>query len=237
MLLRLTLILVLLLFGRLSLSKEILIVGDSLTCGPFGARLTQNLSRDPQNHVTVYCTISSSPRNWINGTNPGKFQCHSCSGSECSDWIRKNWPDQPTSLCQDAGAGQTPKFEDLLKKKKYDQVLIAHGTNSLPSKKVDANYGKMVELIKKNQNEDCTWIGPPHFDVSKQIENKKMEESLPDFYESLASNVRGPKKCSLIDSRDFTANPGPDDTTPDGIHRNASSGQKWADGVTALLAR
>ena len=55
-------------------ADKILIIGDSLTCGPFGKNLLKNLSQE-KNSVTLYCAVSSTPHNWLMGQTPAGQKC------------------------------------------------------------------------------------------------------------------------------------------------------------------
>jgi hypothetical protein len=212
-------------------AKNILIVGDSMTCGPFGAELYKNLAASPGNSVTVYCTVSSTPSSWVNGTTPAGQKCNTCSGSSCASWIKSSAPD--TEFLPVCGAtGQVPKFSSILGAKKYDQVIVALGANALPATKVDSTYKQMTDMIK-SAGASCDWVGPPHFSTDKGTEAAQGDKSLPAFYDSLSSAVSS--ECPLLDSRDLTANLKDNDTAPDGEHPEPAAGRAWADGISAHL--
>src|SRR5665213_3495703 len=169
-----------------SFAKDILLVGDSLTCGPFGGAVVRSLAKDPQNNVTVYCAVGARPGDWINGNLPVRtadkvtklptsyYPCKTCTGKSCADWYspdplkyKNSVPDENfLSDCNKADAGKGPVLAEMLNKKPpYDKVIVALGTNTLSrSDKADSSYKQTLDLIGKSGTESCDWIGPPHFD-------------------------------------------------------------------------
>jgi hypothetical protein len=241
-----------------SMAKEILLVGDSLTCGPFGARLVENLTQDPENSVTVFCTIASHPRHWIKGENPPGHSCNTCridgntrragpgtmamamaSAASCKFWINSLIPNAGLLSPCEGGQGQMPEFKDILREANYDQVIVALGTNSLPAVTADRHYGVMAQAIRRSGVADCRWIGPPHFDRSKTQDARAKDLSLDRFYSSLQSAVAASpsqnKNCLLIDSRPATHDPKIRETTTDGVHRKKQSARRWADSIMPRL--
>ena len=198
-----------------SKKTPILIVGDSHSCGAFGVQLLMDLA-DEGYFVTLYCAVSSSPTNWVNGT--------TTSGQVCQTMTSRN----PTlKLC--GGTGKVPKFSTIMASHESDLVVIAHGTNSLLSPTADSKYGKMAQAAGAN----CLWVGPPHLrpDQAKGFTPdrlKKMEKNLSGFYTSLKAGIGD---CALIDSRSFTIKGATGGNTSDGVHRTTASGKYWADKV------
>ena len=201
--------------GQAAIAKSFLIVGDSLTCGPFGKYLTQELAKQG-NSVTLYCAVSSAPANWMNGKNPAGQNCQTLTSA---DPVLKPCGDQ----------GQIPKFESILAKYKNSEVIVALGTNSLMSAKVDSSYKAMVKATQANGN-SCKWIGPPHANPSQSKgfpagRVATLEKNLNSFYDSLSAQVDS--GCRLIDSRDATASGTVGNQTVDGIHRSDAAGKEW----------
>lgn len=126
-----------------------------------------------------------------------------------------------------------PRLETILKLKSFDRVILALGTNSLADSSTNKYYSQLLDQISENGGAKCDWIGPPHYDVKKAFGRHKdaatYERHLNDFYTSLEHTIKN--KCALHDSRDFTANPAPDDTFFDGLHRTKKSCEKWTKGT------
>lgn len=204
---------------------EILLIGDSLTCGPFGKYLLQNLSARG-NQVTLFCAVSSAPSNWLAGKNPSGQKCQTMST-------------RAPALVPCDGTGKIPRLSDILAAHKGSRILVALGTNSLLQPKADASYKRMAELVATNSS-SCDWIGPPHLNPSQSKgfppgRIAKEEKNLAPFYESLAGAVEKP--CHLIDSRNATVAGGPGNQTVDGVHRTESAGKYWADALTNQLLK
>ena len=199
-------------------AEKILMIGDSLTCGPFGKNVMKHLSAT--HDVVLYCAVSSTPTNWFFGTNPkrGGGRTWPCQTMTSSLQVLKN--------CD--GTGKVPKFTDLLKQNPKARVIVALGTNSAASPKPDSTYKSLVDLIEAN-DQKCTWIGPPHFDVSKNAVLKTFAGNLGPFYVALAKVVG--QTCKLVDSRPATAAGTPGFATNDGIHRTEAGGKYWADQI------
>jgi hypothetical protein len=75
-------------FGFLVISiqvnaENILIVGDSHSCGDFGKKLVKNLAGNGKNKVVMYCAGGLSTQHWLKGYRPPRSanKCrHSRSG-------------------------------------------------------------------------------------------------------------------------------------------------------------
>jgi hypothetical protein len=218
------LILIILVPGFKLSAKNILIIGDSHSCGTFGSTLVKKLSE--QNHfVEIFCTVSSSPLNWIQGTTP--------KGHICRTWVASGI----RKSCQNNG--NVPKLDWILVNKQYDSVIVALGTNSLGSNSIDPNYKLMVDKIKLSTN-SCIWIGPPHLrpDQAQGYSKKsleQMDENLPSFYKSLGSAIG--KTCHVINSLNITKKNELGSKTVDGIHRTSSSGVIWAESILDELTK
>jgi hypothetical protein len=212
------------LIPMLCFASETVIVGDSLTCGPFGTYLMREVAKSSASPVTVYCTVSSAPVHWVRGKNPPHQECQTMTSVK------------PQKVaCQ--GTGEIPSFAKILAAHKGANFIIALGTNSLWSPKVDANYRSMVNAMKANGS-SCEWIGPPHINFTQpkgfsQSLRHKMEGNLNSFYTSLGEATEG--ICPLIDSRDATLAGTPGNDTFDGVHRTDSAGKYWVDQITPSL--
>lgn len=210
-------------FCQFAAAEKVVIVGDSLTCGSFGKNLFQLLSL-AGNEVTLFCSVSSTPSSWIKGKNPKGQSCKTMTTSEPS-----------LKLCNNTG--QIPKFEEILKTNLGARFIVAHGTNSLLSPKVDAYYGSLAKLIN-DAGLECDWIGPPNMNPaqSKGFPEGRidtLQKNLTNFYTSL--NIVSTNGCSLIDSREATAVETAGNQTVDGVHRNEAAGKYWAQSIFEFL--
>ncbi len=200
-------------------AESIVIVGDSLSCGPFGKYLVQDLSRAGYS-VALYCAVSSAPQNWLKGINPPRQICKTMKSSN-------------PRLESCGGDGQVPKLDFLLANNSGARFIVALGTNSLLSPKADTSYRSMAKIIKIHEHE-CTWIGPPQLNPSQskgypagRVETE--QKNLTDFYKSLGESVD--TSCELIDSREATAPGTAGNETGDGIHRTDGAGKYWSSAI------
>jgi len=206
-----------------AIAKEIVVVGDSLSCGSFGKHLVLNLV-NKGHEVIVYCAVSSAATHWLSGSTP--------RGQKCEMILSSTGSRRPCG-----GTGRIPKLASLLQKHRSARFVIALGTNSLMSPAADRSYRKIATMITSSGNA-CDWIGPPHlnptqsrgFSPSRII---ALERNLGGFYRSLASQLSG--ACHLIDSREATASGTPGNQTIDGVHRNEIGGKYWAGLIVRAL--
>lgn len=185
-------------------AEKIIIIGDSLTCGPFGDRMYEDL-KSQKHQVTLYCAVSSSATNWLNGTTPKNQRCF-VRGPSSS----KQEPCPPS--------GKVPRAEDLLAANTPDRVIVALGTNSLHSATASKDHATLATLVGAKSR--CTWVGPPQL-------KHDFQKNLDRFYDSLGGRLG--TSCDLVDSRDATAPGTPGYETTDGIHRTRAAGRAWYD--------
>lgn len=215
-------------------ADSILVVGDSLTCGHYGAELVKHLSAEGHK-ITMYCAVSSKASNWVDGKNPVRVITKKINGKLVK--IKTTWDcnmrrSPSTAVIENCdGSKKVPKFEDILKRNPSDRVIVALGTNSLPGK-ADSTYSSMLASIEKAQRA-CTWIGPPHlqpqkaYDIAKtnKVAARKhlsdLEAKLDTFYDSLSTRLGA--NCDLIDSRDATKPGTAGNETGEGLHSTANA--------------
>ena len=213
------LLLAVLLISFSASAREMLVVGDSLTCGSFGRQLMKNLTSQGYN-VTLYCAVSSAPTHWLDGKNPTGFLC-------------KTMTSENQTLANCNPDGLVPKLETLLEQYPAPTVVVALGTNTLISGHADATYRRLAQIIFSNHR-NCIWIGPPQMNEaeSKGYPAGRMNQlnvNLATFYPSLIQATQN--ICRVIDSRPATAPNTPGIHTIDGIHRTTSAGIYWADAI------
>ncbi|MGZ3726175.1 MAG: hypothetical protein ACXWQQ_10245 [Pseudobdellovibrio sp.] len=202
-----------------SFAKEILVMGDSHSCGAFGRTLVEELSK--KNNVTLYCAVSSAPNNWILGKNPAGQVCQTMSTGHLT-------PEDCDS--------KMPTLSSLLAEHKESLVVVALGTNSLLSPSADKYYKQFADAIEEN-GQTCIWIGPPDLNPAESKgfpagRIASMEENQEAFYSSLDSAVSG--ACKAINSRKYTdtSKEGQEGHhTVDGVHRTPASGKYWGSKV------
>lgn len=215
-------ILLLLTAPALASAAEVLIVGDSHTCGAFGPELAR-LRAEAGDRVTLYCASSSAPRHWVNAPNSEGLRClTSVNGA---------------SLVKCSGTGALPPLATLFAADKYQEIVVALGTNSLAKPAVTPDYLVMAQAATRS-GARCRWIGPPHLrpDQAKGFSPKslkKLEGNLDSFYDSLQSELGG--ECTIIDSRPVSKLGAPAGATTDGVHRGVAAGKAWANALAGEI--
>lgn len=218
-------------FSPLAMARDVLMVGDSLSCGPFGQNLIKQLAQ-AGNNVTQYCAVATSARNWVGGTNQPRFI------KDKDGRLRRTiWPCEKTVISANGttaktncdGSDKVPTFDSLLAKYRNHDVMIALGTNSLPGK-ADAYYDQMLKEITKDRTKKCIFVGPPH------IARPDLEAGVGRFYESISSMTRS-HHCQLFDSRPSTQRGTPGyESAPDRLHKTAAGGRYWASQMSPGIA-
>lgn len=211
-------------------SENIVMVGDSITCGPFGERMLKNLENGGKNKVTQYCMIGSAPNHWIKGTQSGsKKNPQACqTRSSASPAIKP---------CRTA----TPKFENIVAQNPGARFVIALGTNSSVGPHADSFYSQMASLVKTAKS-SCNWILPPHMNPSQSKgwapgHVAKMEANLKTLIPEITAAVDNGKStaCATVSSFPATAGGTPGRGTTDGVHRTKTAGYYWADEIKDKL--
>lgn len=219
---RLLVALFLLTAPALASAAEVLIVGDSHTCGAFGPELAR-LRAKSGDRVTLYCASSSAPRHWVNAPESEGLRClTSVNGA---------------SLAKCSGTGALPPLATLFEQDKYEEIVVALGTNSLAKPAATPDYLVMAKAAAKS-GARCRWIGPPHLrpDQAKGFNPKslkKLEGNLDSFYESLVADLGG--ECTIIDSRPVSKLGAPAGATSDGVHRGVAAGKAWANALASEI--
>lgn len=191
-------------------AEKIVVIGDSLTCGPFGDALFTDL--EAQRHqVTLYCAVSSAPSHWLEGKTPKGQRCEMRTPGST-----KKVPCPPN--------GKVPTASSLLAGTPADRVIVALGTNSLYGSSAPRDYAELAKLAATGRR--CTWVGPPQL-------KHDFQKNLNSFYDSLGTRVGS--ACDLVDSRDATAPGTPGFATTDGIHRTNAAGRAWYDALRSQL--
>ena len=219
------LFLILFLISFQTLATDILLVGDSLTCGAFGQELTKLIAQEkqfPSREITTYCAVSSRPEHWIEGKIPTGQICQTMSTSQL--------------VFRNCGAnGRMPTFSELINLNRPMVVIVALGTNSLENSRPSTGYSKMIELIPNGTK--LIWIGPPHLRPEQArgfstARLKAFEANLGSFYTNLKSIL---KDAPLLDSRPFTIQGSAGGETVDGVHRGTIAGQAWANSMLSII--
>lgn len=221
------------------LAKNILIVGDSHSAGPFGSNLFNNFAKNKENNVVAYGHASSAGLHWLGekkySVSGGVFQALSLEGLKFSNPHETSWRESV----------KVPKIDKILSEfaiheewKKHlttniqaDIVVIELGANDLKAVTNDLGTPLSEYASRKRANSEivskvlatgakCYWVGPPD-GIHK---TDKAQETLYKMLEEVTKN-----KCELISSRHYYVN------ICDGTHYSCAAGSKkakeWADEV------
>lgn len=206
-------------------ASEVLLIGDSLTCGAFGKQLTKLISEGqsaPARTITTYCAVSSRPTHWLQGKIPAGQTCQTMSTRELS----------PRNCGTRA---KMPTFLELINQNRPMTVIIALGTNSLDSSRPSADYSKIIAQIPNGTK--LLWIGPPHLRPDQargfsMARLRSLESNLDGFYTNLKIILND---SPLIDSRPLTSRGSIGGETVDGVHRGTNAGTAWANSIMSLI--
>lgn len=197
-------------------AEQIVVIGDSHSCGDFGQRLVKNLAENGKNKVVMYCAGGLSTQHWLKGYNPPR------SANKCYTYSDDN-PKSKECL----GTGELPPLEKILNgESKPNRVVVALGSNNLGMNALNS-FAPFAKQIKKS-GVSCHWIGPPALGANGEICRKHGHNlnKVIAAIESAAESI-----CEYVDSREVTS----PDSTPDCIHRYGKPARDWADGVSRML--
>ncbi|MDQ2659572.1 MAG: SGNH/GDSL hydrolase family protein [Verrucomicrobiota bacterium] len=211
--------------GEATASTRVLMIGDSLSAGPFGEAVQQHLAAKfgPQN-VAAFASCGSSPENWLEDE-PGFY-------TKCG--YRESTPDK-APIYRDFVNGKaprptlTPKVEDLVRRYRPSVVVVQLGTNwmdrNLTSSQISWTTHRFIDALRGSSVRQIIWIEPPDSSAFRKTQGR-----IHLLLEQAASRHR----FDVIDSRQFTHYI-PGRTGGDGIHYNSESSRAWAAKINTSL--
>lgn len=205
---------------------RVLMIGDSLSAGPFGEAVQQHLAikYGPQN-VAAYASCGSSPEHWL--TNEPAFY------TKCG--YRESTPDKPP-LFRDFVDGKppkptfTPKIEGLVRQHRPTVVVVQLGTNWMDRNLSDAEISSFLERFidgaRGSSVRQIVWIAPPDSSSMGAKAQARVHRIIQ----------QGGKRdgFDVIDSRQLTHYV-PGKTGGDGVHYNKEASREWAARVNVSL--
>jgi hypothetical protein len=206
-------------------TPRVLMIGDSLSAGPFGEAVQQHLAVKfgPQN-VAAFASCGSSPENWL-ADEPG-FYTH------CG--YRESTPDKPP-VYSDFVNGKpphptlTPKLESLVRRYQPTVAVIQLGTNwmdrNLSDEKISTITNRFIEALHGSTVRQIIWIAPPDSSAFRKTQGR---------IHRLIQAAAARHHFDVIDSRELTHYV-PGQTGGDGIHYNTDSSRAWATKVNSAL--
>jgi len=242
--LRTTLLIVLILpvlaaCGRASQKEKappirVLLIGDSLSVGPFGESVEQYLeTRLGRNNFAFFGSCGSSPENWLR-SEPDYY-------TKCG--FREQSPDRQALIDYHDGKRpppvRTPKVEDLISRYHPTTIIVQLGTNWMdPLMKPKGNekekFSDILDRFAKalhsppNVVRQVIWIMPPDAAAYTQ----PVQRTVADLIIDIAKR----NGYLMIDSKRMT-HYSRGKTGGDGVHYNKDAARPWADKVTQKLDR
>ena len=206
--------------------SRVLMIGDSLSAGPFGEAVQQHLARKfgPDN-VAAYASCGSSPEHWLQAE-PGFY-------TKCG--YRESTPDKPP-VFRDFENGKpprptlTPKLEPIVRRYQPTVVVVQLGTNwmdrNLSDGEISAFLDRFVAAARGRSVRQIVWIAPP--------DSSAMPARAQARVHRLIQQGAKRQRFDVIDSRQLTHYV-PGKTGGDGVHYNSESSRAWAAKVNSRL--
>ena len=96
-------------------AEQIVVIGDSHSCGDFGQKLVKNLAENGKNKVIMYCAGGLSTQHWLKGYRPPR------AANKCYTYTAEN-----PKISECLGTGELPPLEKILSgESKPSRVLVA----------------------------------------------------------------------------------------------------------------
>ncbi len=206
-------------------TPRVLMIGDSLSAGPFGEAVQRHLAikYGPQN-VAAFASCGSSPENWL-ADEPGFY-------TKCG--YRESTPDKPP-VFRDFEAGRaprpklTPKIEALVKRYQPTVVVVQLGTNwmdrDLSDAQISAITRRFIAAARGSSVRQIIWIAPPDSSALRRKQGR---------VHRLIQQAAARDGFEVIDSRQLTHYV-PGKTGGDGVHYNSESSRAWAARINTSL--
>ena len=204
-----------------SASPRILMIGDSLSAGPFGEAVQQHLARvyGPQN-VAAYASCGSSPEHWL-AAEPGFY-------TKCG--YREAAPGRMPIFTEGGRRILTPKVEALVRRHNPEVIIVQLGTNwmdrDLSGAQISAVLDRFIRAARGPSVRQIIWIAPP--------DSSAMRRTAQNRVHALIQEAAKRDNFEVIDSRQLTRYV-PGKTGGDGVHYNSEASRAWASRINGPL--
>jgi hypothetical protein len=212
---------------------KVLVIGDSLSFGPFGEALEGFLRKwNAASDVCLFASCGSSPEHWLKTTSDFMTPCG----------YRESTPDRTTKVDFSNGhrprLARTPKIPEILARFSPQIVVVQLGTNwmdSLPAtagQNGEAHKQIIREFIKELRAQSppparIAWVMPPESSKYSATVKGEVDRWITECAQELGFQT--------ILSRRMTGKYVPGKTGGDGVHYGDADAEKWAKGVNWLL--
>ncbi len=214
---------------------RVMVIGDSLSVGPFGKTLEAALKRryGPRGYC-LFASCGSSPEDWLRGepvftTNCG-YRQSTPGGSLAYEYSNGRRP-RPV---------KTPKLPEIMRRYQPEVVIVQLGTNWMTKLAAEsppdgAAYRRIIrEFIRQLRGGPGTpphivWVMPPSSSKYPSRVHEEVEDWIADSGRALGFGT--------INSRRITGSYRKGSTGGDGVHFSDEAGAAWARGVVGALSR
>ncbi|MBE2181679.1 MAG: SGNH/GDSL hydrolase family protein [Chthoniobacterales bacterium] len=214
---------------------RVMVIGDSLSVGPFGKTLEAALKRryGPRGYC-LFASCGSSPEDWLRGepvftTNCG-YRQSTPGGSLAYEYSNGRRP-RPV---------KTPKLPEILRRYQPEVVIVQLGTNWMTKLAAESHpdgaaYRRIIrEFVRQLRGGRGTpphvvWVMPPSSSKYPARVHEEVEDWIADSGRSLGFGT--------INSRRITGPYRKGGTGGDGVHFSDDAGAAWARGVVDALSR
>jgi hypothetical protein len=211
--------------ARLPAPDSILFIGDSLSVGPFGETVQQQLAcKFGPSNVAAYASCGSSPEHWL--------QREPYFYTKCG--YRESTPDRPPVIADFVNGKppkptRTPKIESLVRRHRATIVVVQLGTNWMDRPLSDAQISsflyRFVTAARTGPVRKIIWIAPPDSSAMAQTQGR--------VHRLIQAGAKR-RQFEVIDSREVT-NYIPGKTGGDGVHYNKEASRAWAHAIEGRL--
>lgn len=207
---------------------RVLIIGDSMMVGGFGATLLHIFERRlGERSVSMYGSCGSSPENWLPNQPIYVTRCgYRASVNGVSEVFEYQTGHRPPPM-------ETPKLDALLQKHRPEAVVVQFGTNwfdefasGVSEEDLRRKRRQMADFYGLMGPRRVIWILPP--DCAKFSKQVQDEVRRFIFECSRSRNVR------FVDSRKMTHYV-MHKTGGDGVHYNGDAARAWGEAAGAAI--
>ena len=221
--------------GRSSGSMNVMLIGDSLSVGPFGDRMLAHFRQKLEpSQYTIYAACGSSPENWLKDSPEFITPCGYRVVTARESW-KTDFHDG-----QKPRRVRTPKLASIIPKSRPQLVIVQMGTNwmdefvGVSNLSGDAKKSIVRKFIaeiraKAAPQVQIVWILPP--------DSSKYTSRLKDAVDRWINDCARELKFKTINTRAFTDRYVKGKSGEDGVHLNEACGHEWANGVIKRLPK
>lgn len=212
---------------------RVLLIGDSLSVGPFGKEIEAFLRRryGPRGYA-LFASCGSSPEDWLRKTPVFTTKCGyrqvTPAGAVVREYSGGRRPDPV----------RTPKLPAILARFRPQVVLVQLGTNWFgkiaPGRTNGAHYRAIIkEFIRELRSvpgppPQIIWVMPPASSAYSAGTHDDVEQWITESSRSLDFRV--------VNSRRLTSPYRKGVSGGDGVHYSGPAGRAWARGVLGTLS-